>query len=299
MTPADRPVVVHDPGSRPDAGAALAAATARLRAAGIESAAGDARLLLAHALGVDAAAIVGRPERVLDAAAAARFDALVARRARHEPVAYLLGRREFWSLDLAVSPATLIPRPDSETVVEAVLAQLSDRAAALAVLDLGTGSGCLLLALLSELPAAHGVGVDADPDALAVAAANARRLGLGARARFRRGDWAAGIDDQYDVVVANPPYIPRRDIDGLAPDVARFEPRRALDGGDDGLDAYRAIVPALPRLVAPGGIAALEVGEGQAEAVTALLAGADFLTLGTRCDLSGHPRCVIVRRVKP
>ncbi|MGE3932300.1 MAG: peptide chain release factor N(5)-glutamine methyltransferase [Rhodospirillaceae bacterium] len=278
--------------------AALAAAVARLRAAGIESAAGDARVLIAHALGVDAAAVVGRPERALDAAAAVRFESLVARRARHEPVAYLSGRREFWSLDLAVTPATLIPRPDSETVVEAVLALLPNRDVPLSVLDLGTGSGCLLLALLSELPAARGLGVDVDPDALAVAAENAARLGLAGRAAFRRGDWGAGLDGAFDVVVSNPPYIRHGDIDGLDPDVALFEPRRALDGGADGLDAYRAIAADLPRMVAPGGIAALEVGADQAGAVTALLAGADFLDLGTRCDLAGRPRCVMLRRVK-
>ncbi|MGE0748662.1 MAG: peptide chain release factor N(5)-glutamine methyltransferase [Rhodospirillales bacterium] len=278
--------------------AALAAAVARLRAAGIESAAGDARVLIAHALGVDAAAVVGRPERALDAAAAVRFESLVARRARHEPVAYLSGRREFWSLDLAVTPASLIPRPDSETVVEAVLALLPNRDVPLSVLDLGTGSGCLLLALLSELPAARGLGVDVDPDALAVAAENAARLGLAGRAAFRRGDWGAGLDGAFDVVVSNPPYIRHGDIDGLDPDVALFEPRRALDGGADGLDAYRAIAADLPRMVAPGGIAALEVGADQAGAVTALLAGADFLDLGTRCDLAGRPRCVMLRRVK-
>jgi release factor glutamine methyltransferase len=278
-------------------GAALAAAAARLAAAGIDEAAAEARLLVGHALDAPVTAVIGHPERAVAAPAAARLDGLLARRARREPMAYLLGRREFWSLDLAVTPATLIPRPDSETLVEAVLALLPDRTAPLSVLDLGTGSGCLLLALLSELPAARGVGVDADPDAVAVAAANAVRVGLAARATFRRGDWSKGLTGAFDLVVANPPYIRRGEIDRLAPEVARYEPRRALDGGEDGLDAYRAIAPDLPRLLVPGGIAAFEIGADQAETATAILCRPGLEALGIRQDLAGRPRCAIFRRI--
>jgi release factor glutamine methyltransferase len=176
----------------------------------------------------------------------------------------------FWTLDLEVSPATLIPRADSETLVEAALDACPDKGAALRVLDLGTGTGALLLAVLSELPAASGVGVDLKPEAAALAARNAARLGLVGRARFLAGDWAAALSRRFDLILCNPPYIESAAITGLMPEVARHEPASALDGGADGLDAYRRIIADLPRLLAPRGVAVLELGQGQQAAVEAL-----------------------------
>jgi len=277
-------------------GEALRAAGERLARAGIDSPALDARLLLAEATGFAPPALALHAAEPLDPAAAEHFAALIDRRERREPVAYILGRRGFWTLDLAVTPATLDPRPDSETVIEAVLAALPDRAAPLRLLDFGTGSGCLLLALLAELPAATGLGIDRSPEALAVAAANAAACGLAGRASFRRGDWGAGLEGRFDVIVSNPPYIPTAEIDRLEPEVARFEPRGALDGGADGLEAYRRLAPDFLRLLAPGGLAALEVGHDQAAAVTALFAAAGMIPVGTRCDLGGYERCVLARQ---
>lgn len=277
------------------AGAAVAAATARLAAAGVDSARLDARLLVAEVVGLTAPALSSRAELPLDAAQAARLDAMVARREGREPVSRILGRRGFWTLDLALGPATLDPRPDSETVIDAVLADVSDRGTALRLLDFGTGSGCLLLALLSELPAATGLGVDRSLAALEVARANARHSGLAERAAFTLSDWGAALDGWFDVIVANPPYIRGGDIAGLEPEVARFDPRLALDGGADGLDCYRALAPDIARLLAPGGLAVLEVGQGQVPAVEALLAAAGLQTLSARRDLGGVERCVVAR----
>jgi len=278
------------------AGAAVTTTTARLVAAGIDSARLDARLLVAEALGVGAQTVFSHPETPLAAAQAGRLEAMVMRRAGREPVSRILGRRGFWTLELAVGPGTLDPRPDSETVVEAVLAARTDRSAPLAVLDFGTGSGCLLLALLSELPAAWGLGVDRSPSALAVAAANARSLGLERRAAFVLGDWGGAVAGGFDVIVANPPYIPSGDIDGLEPEVAGFDPRSALDGGGDGLDCYRLLAPEIARLLAPGGIAVLEVGQGQAAQVAALLVHSGLVAAAPRRDLGGIERCVIAGR---
>ncbi|MBM3488244.1 MAG: peptide chain release factor N(5)-glutamine methyltransferase [Alphaproteobacteria bacterium] len=273
---------------------ALATATARLAAAGIDAAPREARLLVGHALGLDAAALVRDPARPLDGAAGTALAALLARRLAREPMAYILGRREFWSLELGVADGVLIPRPDSETVVEAVLARAPDRGRAWRILDLGTGSGCLLLALLSEFPEAIGVGVDRAPRAVAIAAENARRLGLDRRCRFVRGDWARALAGPFDIVVANPPYIRRGEIDALAPEVARFEPRAALDGGADGLAAYRALVPDLGRLLGPGGFAALEHGADQAVAVAAIVREAGLEVFEILRDLAGRTRGAVV-----
>lgn len=273
---------------------ALDEATRRLAAAGVATPRLDARVLLCHALGCGPETLVGHGDRALNPAAAGRFAAGVTRRAGREPVAAITGRRGFWTLDLIVTGATLDPRPDSETVIEAVLARLGDRARPLRLLDLGTGSGCLLLALLAELPAATGVGIDRDPEAVRVARANAGRNGLASRAAFAVGDWASAIAGRFDVVVANPPYIPTADIAGLAPEVAHHEPRAALDGGADGLDAYRAIVPALPGvLLGAGGLAAFEVGQGQADVVAGLLAGRGFVAVEHARDLAGIARVVV------
>ena len=188
----------------------------------------------------------------------------------------------------------LTPRPESETLVEAVLEWTKQRRPPAAILDLGTGSGCLLLALLHEFPRATGLGIDRSPAALEVAAANARALGMAGRARFQLGNWTADLQGPFDVIVANPPYIPAADIAGLAPEVARFEPRAALDGGRDGLDAYRTLVPGLRGLLVPGGLAALEVGAGQADAVSSFAASTGMQPAGHRRDLAGIDRVVLI-----
>lgn len=272
-------------------GAALQETRIALRTAGIESAALDARLLVAAALETRIETVTAWPERALSAEAAARLAGLLRRRTAREPMAYILGRREFWSLDFAVTPATLTPRPDSETLVETVLDSLLDRQAPLRLLDFGAGTGCLLLALLSELPQASGIGIDRDLAALEVARMNADRLGLAERVSFVRGDWGQGVAGVFDLVISNPPYIPTADIATLAPEL-RYEPLLALDGGPDGLDAYRALIPDAARLLKPGGLVTLEVGAGQAPAVESLLHAAGFVSIETRADLAGIGRCV-------
>jgi release factor glutamine methyltransferase len=288
-----------------------------LLATGIESPRLEARLLLAHALGMDAAALLRNQHSVVDMAC---YDALLARRVAREPVALIVGHREFWSLDFAVSPATLIPRPESETVVEAALAAFgtgpqrdppdapsrmgrgrnllpskSDTAPPRRILDLGTGTGCLLLAVLSEFPTAFGVGVDRCPAAAALAARNAAVLGMADRAAFLCGDWSAALAGRFEIILCNPPYIATTDLGDLMPDVARYEPALALDGGSDGYVAYRYLIPDLARLLAPDGIAALELGQGQAETVSGLALQAG-LTARAHRDLSGIERALVLRR---
>ena len=220
------------------------------------------------------------------------YERLLARRAAREPVALILGWAEFWSLRFQVSPATLIPRPDSETLIEAALAARPGGVGS--VLDLGTGTGCLLLAALHEFKAAWGVGTDRSPAAAGLAAANARSLGLAHRAAIVAADWAAPIGARFDLVLSNPPYIASAEIAGLMPEVARFEPARALDGGQDGLDAYRTLLAALPGLLRPGGIGIFELGAGQAGPVGALARQAGFSRVATRADLGGIERALVV-----
>lgn len=272
------------------ASAALARATTMLRAAGIDNPRLEARLLVAHALGLSQEALLAAPDRPVPSA----FDALLARRAGREPLAYILGRQEFWSLSFAVSPATLIPRPDSESLIEAALAALPDRLRLRQVLDLGTGTGCLLLAALSEFLGAFGVGVDVSPEAVALARQNASSLGLGDRASFLVGNWTAAIGKKFDLVLANPPYIPTGDLTGLMVEVAGHEPVHSLDGGADGLAAYRVILADLPRLLAADGVAVLELGIGQVGAMRALAEAAGFAVV-TRADLGGIARALVLR----
>ncbi|WP_188056038.1 peptide chain release factor N(5)-glutamine methyltransferase [Sphingosinithalassobacter sp. CS137] len=247
----------------------------------------DAELLMAHALGVEREALLlGR----LGDPAPAAFEPLVARRLAREPIAYILGRRAFWTIDVEVGPGALVPRPDSETLLEAAVAHFGEQAPA-RVLDLGTGPGTLLLAALDQWPGAQGLGIDRSDTVLAYARRNAARLGMTERARFARGDWAAGIDARFDLVLANPPYIGTDEA--LDENVRLHEPHEALFAGADGLDAYRVLVPQIPRLLAAGGVAAVEIGAGQAEAVRALARTAG-LSAEVRLDLGGRPRAVIL-----
>lgn len=269
----------------------------RLRVAGISDPHAEARRLVGSALGLAAEELIAESGRKLIVDEERKVDSFAARRAAHEPFAYIVGMREFWSLPFCVNPATLIPRPDTETVVEAALKLMRERhCPSPRILDLGTGSGCLLLALLSELPQASGIGVDVSAAALSVAEDNARALGLDARACFQLGRWSEGIAGPFDLIVSNPPYIPDGDIATLESDVRDFEPHLALKGGLDGLDAYRAIAAAVPSLLAANGTLALEVGAGQAEAVAALLRGAGLDIAAIRSDLAGIPRCVVATR---
>ncbi|KAF0105801.1 MAG: release factor glutamine methyltransferase [Rhodospirillaceae bacterium] len=272
-----------------------------LTAAGIDNVRFEARLLLSHATGLTIEQLISRGPDAAPAAAAATLRELTARRVRREPMAYILGEREFWGLPFKVSPAVLVPRPDSETVIETVLDLLPDRSRKLRILDLGLGSGCLLLTLLREYPQATGVGIDASEAALAIARANAEALGVASRARLAAGDWRqTGWTDRlvdqaegpFDLLVSNPPYIESAEVDGLMPEVAAHEPRLALDGGADGLAAYRIIVAASPALVVPGGWAIVEVGEGQAPAIASLFTAAGLAPRPSRRDLGGIERVV-------
>jgi release factor glutamine methyltransferase len=267
-------------------GDALSHAAARLEAAGLEDARREARLLAAHVLGLRPGVFLD-PARDIDMAA---FETAVARRAAREPLAFITGRQGFWTLDVAVSPSTLIPRADTETLIEAALKLFAERGRVRRILDLGTGTGALLLAALSELPAAFGVGVDLSPEAAALAARNAAAHGLGERAAFVAGSWAESLNGTFDLVLSNPPYIETAAISGLMQEVCLHEPRRALDGGADGLHGYRSIVRALPALLAPGGVAILELGAGQASSVRALAEAAGLHHIGVDPDLAGIPR---------
>ena len=280
-------------------GTATAEARARLAAAGIAAAGLDARLLAAHVLGCEVSVLIGHPERPIDPAAAARFEAAVGRRLAHEPLAYILGEKEFWSLPLRVTRDTLIPRPETEIMVEAALAWCRQGGVATRIVDLGTGSGCLLLALLAELPAAWGVGVDRSEPALAVARDNAERLGVADRASFVCADWGTALAGEFDLIVCNPPYIADVEWSELAPDIREFEPPRALRAGADGLAAYRAILTDLPRLVASNGAAFIEIGGPSAHAVSRLAAGAGMQCAATVTDLAGRSRCLRVHVAAP
>jgi release factor glutamine methyltransferase len=270
---------------------ALRRGAATLAEAGIDGAAREARLLLAEAADLTQETLLRDPDGAVDPA---RYQELLERRAGREPLAFILGWQEFWSLRFAVSPATLIPRADSETLIEAALAARPEGVGR--VLDLGTGTGCLLLAALSEFPAAWGVGTDRSPAAALLAARNARDLGLARRCSILGADWAAPLAARFDLVLSNPPYIRGAELPGLMPEVARFEPASAFDGGADGLLAYRAIIAALPALLAPGGLAVLELGVGQRAPVAALAGEAGFRRISSRRDLAGIERALLIER---
>lgn len=263
-----------------------------LAAAGVETARLDARLLLTQALGVGMEVVVGHPQRPVSAAEATAFDRMVRRRAGREPIAHILGGREFWSLPFCVTSATLVPRPDSETVVETALKRIGDRRRPLRILDLGTGSGCLLLALLSELPSAWGLGIDRSAAAIAVARENASALGLVDRSAWLVGDWAAAVAAPFDLVVANPPYVCAGELDELAPEVRAFEPRTALDGGPDGLEPTRSLLRHLGPAAAAAAVVVLECGAGQAPTVAGMMAACGIKDVEIKDDLCGIGRCV-------
>lgn len=277
----------------------LCRAGQHLRAAAIETPRLEARLLLAHALGCRQEDLLRDPRAAVPPTAAALFATLLRRRLDHVPMAYLLGHQEFWSLRFAVSPASLIPRADSEALIEAALTACPDRGRVRRILDLGTGTGCLLLAALSEFPGATGVGVDRVPEAAALARANATSLGLAERAHFVAADWAAPLAGRFDLVLSNPPYIPSPALPGLMPEVARHEPGSALDGGPDGLAAYRTLAGLLPALLAADGLAILELGAGQQAAVTRLAAAAGLRPLACRTDLAGVARALVLGLAGP
>jgi len=267
----------------------------KFRQAGIDSAETDARLLMAHALRIDRAELIANGERALSADEIKAIDALAERRLKHEPAARIFGRKEFWSLSLQIGPAVLVPRPETETVVEAALdAIVADalQMEKLRILDIGTGSGALLLALLSELPNAVGIGTDISMATLDVARANAERNDLAARCTFVACDIAAGLQGPFDLIVSNPPYVVRGDIASLTPEVRDYDPARALDGGADGLDSYRAIAAQAHRLLAPGGRLIVELGAGQQAAVRALFTKAGLTIAAARDDLAGIPRAL-------
>ena len=303
---------------------------AEFRHRGLETPELDARLLVAHALALDHTGLATHAHRLLSVKEAGAIAALAARRLAREPVARILGRKEFWGLPLRLNAETLVPRPETETVVEAALAALASEASGqrghsfnvrapdtrpepgssaraaldfdalrsrpLRVADLGTGSGALMLALMSELPAAFGTATDVSTSALACARDNAAALGLAARVAFVACDYGAALGGRFDLVVSNPPYVARNEIAALAPEVREFDPRRALDGGIDGLDGYRAIAADARRLLAPAGTLVLELGAGMATAVTALLGAAGLGLAGPpRHDLAGVARALVTR----
>jgi release factor glutamine methyltransferase len=280
---------------------AVRRATQELKRTGVEDASGDARRLVGAVLAITAAQLLSRPERALSAAEAEQLQALVDRRCAREPVSRILGMRDFYGRSFAISPATLDPRPDSETMIEAVLDLVGSEGRSskpLRLIDIGTGSGCLLITLLCELPQATGVGTDISEAALDLARANALSLGVADRASWLVADALDGIAGRFDILVGNPPYVRSGDIAQLEPEVREFDPIAALDGGVDGLNLYRRIATGIPTVV-PDGWVVLEVGHDQADAVGALLARdqatADGTDLRFRRDVTGRRRCVAVR----
>ena len=274
---------------------AQAEATQRLQQEGVTHARLDVRLLLAAAMQVTPETVLMQPDRLLTVEQQQVFARYVARRTNHEPVSRILGLREFWSMAFEISPDVLDPRPDSETLVEAAVA-FGKGSNATNILDLGTGSGCLLLATLSELPKARGTGVDISMQALAVAERNAMRHGLKRRVRLAYDDWGKGLDGTFDLILSNPPYIATDTIPSLAPDVAQFDPRRALDGGADGLACYHALLPVVKARLAPKGRAFIELGAGQAQDVAQLAVQQEGLhVVEIRQDLAAVERCIILQ----
>jgi release factor glutamine methyltransferase len=281
--------------------AARRALTARFKSEAIDSAELDARMLVGAILGLDLTGMITEAGRILNSAESLRLEDFTRRRFAGEPVARILGHKEFWGLPLQLSPATLVPRPDTETVVELALEMLRADDALnrpLRIADLGTGSGAILLALLSELPQAHGFGTDISTEALQTARSNAARTGLADRATFIACDYAAGLTGPFDLIVSNPPYIRSADIGGLAAEVRNHDPIAALDGGADGVDAYRALIPQAAGVLAPGGALVVEAGQGQSGPIQGLMTAAGLTPSDApKADLAGIQRAVAGRKM--
>jgi release factor glutamine methyltransferase len=265
------------------------------KTAGLDEAEVDARLLLGHALRLDGARLIAQADRILEAREVDAISALAARRLKHEPVARILGRKEFWSITLNIGPAVLVPRPDTETLVETALDTVARgglRMEKLRILDIGTGSGAILLALLSEMPNAIGYGTDISYAAITIARENARSSALVTRCHFLVCNHATAIAGPFDLIMSNPPYVARGEIAALSPEVRDYDPVLALDGGDDGLDAYRVIAADVPRLLAKGGRLIVELGAWQEDAVRTLFTKAGLIVGTARKDLAGIPRAL-------
>jgi release factor glutamine methyltransferase len=295
-------VEVVTPAARSARGVTVASARQSLaqlfRDAGLDSPNADARILIGHALGLDHTALAAAGDRCITAKESETIAALAQRRLTREPVARIVGGKEFWSLPIAINSSTLVPRPETETVVEVALAAVDargPRTQALVIADVGTGSGAILLALLSELPNAHGVGTDISVEALMMARANAQRLGI-TRAAFVAGDMASALGVPFDLIVSNPPYIAAGALAGLDLEVRGFDPRSALDGGTDGLDYYRALGVSVPALLSPDGMLVVEIGAGQADAVAQLFSAAGLAVALPHPDLNGVPRALLARK---
>ncbi len=283
----------------------MASATRVLEASGIETARLDASLLLAHVLDISREQVLLELGRELNPEEAGKFNQLIERRLKNEPVAYITGKKEFWSLDFLVTRDTLIPRPDSETLVEAALRRAeniaNERAGPrkltdIGILDIGTGTGCLLIALLKELPLAHGIGADISGPALLVAEHNAEKHGVSGRVQFVKSNWCESVEGTFDLILSNPPYIAEGDFIHLTKDITGYEPYSALVSGPDGMDSYRAISRELPGRLNAGGYALLEVGQGQARKVAGIVEESGLTIDEIRNDLAGIPRCVIAHK---
>ena len=268
-------------------------AAERMSRAGVDGARVDARILLAGAMGISREQLIAAIRQPTLAEAAA-FQSLVDRRLAREPLAYITGHREFWSLDFKVGPGVLVPRPETETLIEAALSLFPDRMAALSVADLGTGSGAILIAVLKEFPKARGMGFERSPAALQYAQANLHAHELSGRGQIVAADWNDAPAEQFDLILSNPPYIPRADIAALEPVVRLYEPHAALDGGPDGRDAYRGLSALLPKLLRPGAVALLELGHDQADLVKSLFQ--DLCVSRLVADLAGIPRVLVLKK---
>ena len=271
----------------------LSAATARLKAAGSDTPVLDARLLLQAAGGMTREELIMGPDHALTEEQLARYESFIARREQHEPVSRILGTREFYGRTFRVTPATLDPRPDTETLIDAALPMMPQGAR---ILDLGTGTGAIAVTLLAERPDASGIATDLSPEALAVAQANAEANGVAQRLGFVQGSWFEPVSGLFDMILSNPPYIPESEIEGLSADVRNFDPRLALLGGNDGLDPYRVIASRSAAHLAAGGHVLVEIGAGQAEDVTAIFGAWGFMLHGRYQDLGGHVRCLAFGR---